>query len=215
MLPDTTDTEVILKVLPHSRERLHEGYSEALKLGLVADARLHQYLRRVNGAQRQHNLVARIDTLRFSVINNLDTSGSLTFENNPADQCVREHGKIWPVQIGKDIGPKYGLALSVTNLHVVNRAATATLHHRAILSFENRNPDRPCTFQHGKGDGVRIRRGLNKDRPTDSVVFRVRLSVPIFDAAVDIQHRLIAPCGIGHLIREKIPVILVTVRLNH
>src|SRR5580700_8999915 len=188
MLPDTTDTEVILKVLPHSRERLHEGYSEALKLGLVADARLHQYLRRVNGAQRQHNLVARIDTLRFSVINNLDTSGSLTFENNPADQCVREHGKIWPVQIGKDIRPEYGLALSTTNLQVVNRAAAVTLHQRAILSFKARNTDRACSFQHGRGDRIRIRRGLNKHRPTGSVVSRVRHSMPIFDAAVDIQY---------------------------
>ncbi len=48
-----------------------------------------------------------------------------------------------------------------------------------------------------------------------SVVLRVRYSMLIFNAAVDIQDRLIIPCGIGHLIREQIPVMFVTVRPNH
>jgi len=45
ILPDTTDTKVILEVLTHSREMLHDAYPEALKFSFVADARLHQYLR--------------------------------------------------------------------------------------------------------------------------------------------------------------------------
>src|ERR1700732_3072796 len=39
--------------------------------------------------------------------------------------------------------------------------------------------------------------------------------MPIFDAPIDIQHRLIVPRGIARLRREIVPVILVSTRPSH
>src|SRR5215813_597535 len=38
-LPDTTDSEMVLKILSHARKVLHHGNSEASQLGLVANPR--------------------------------------------------------------------------------------------------------------------------------------------------------------------------------
>lgn len=90
-----------------------------------------------------------------------------------------EHGNVCPVYIGKDIKTKYGLALTITNLHLVKRAAAATLHHRAVLSLKGRNPDSNVLLPTWRRRQGGIRRGLNKNLSTDSMVFRVQHSMPI------------------------------------
>jgi len=52
ILPDTARRrDVILKVVPHAWQMLYERNAQALQFGLIANARLHQDLRRMHGAQ--------------------------------------------------------------------------------------------------------------------------------------------------------------------
>src|SRR5262249_50946076 len=67
----------------------------------------------------------------------------------------------------------------------------------------------------GRGYGVRIRRGLDKDRSSGSAVLWVRCAMPIFDAAVDIQYRLVVPCRGVRLFSEEVPVVLVPTGPDH
>src|SRR6266853_1796990 len=52
VFPDTANTKMILKVLPHPWKMLDDRYAKALQLSLIANARKHQNLWRVNRAQR-------------------------------------------------------------------------------------------------------------------------------------------------------------------
>jgi hypothetical protein len=45
--------------------------------------------------------------------------------------------------------------------------------------------------------------------------FRVRRAMPIFNAAISVEYRLVAPCGVPSLAREEIPIVLVSARPGH
>src|SRR3982074_1909609 len=81
--------------------------------------------------------------------------------------------------------------------------------------WKGRNGNRPCGFDPGRSHRVRVWRGLNKNRSSGPAIFWVRRAVPIFNAAIDVQYRLVAPRGVLSLGREKIPVILVPTRPRH
>src|SRR6202043_2878914 len=70
-------------------------------------------------------------------------------------------------------------------------------------------------FDHGRRHRVRVWRGVNKDRSSDPAVSWVRRATPIFNAAIEVQYRFVAPCGVPGLCREEIPVILVPARPSH
>src|SRR5215471_14982111 len=96
-LPDTTDTEMVLKVLCHAGKVLHDGDSEASQLGPVADSRQHQHLWCMHRAERQHNLTPCAETMDLSFVGNLDSRRSLTMESHACNQCVGEHGQVRPI----------------------------------------------------------------------------------------------------------------------
>jgi hypothetical protein len=43
----------------------------------------------------------------------------------------------------------------------------------------------------------------------------VRRAVPIFNATIDVEHRLVAPRGVPSLGREEVPIVLVPARPGH
>jgi hypothetical protein len=45
--------------------------------------------------------------------------------------------------------------------------------------------------------------------------FRVRRAMPIFNAAINVEYRFIAPCGVPSLGRKEIPIVLVSARPGH
>jgi len=45
--------------------------------------------------------------------------------------------------------------------------------------------------------------------------FRVRRAMPILNAAINVEYRLVSPCGVPSLGREEIPVILVPAHPAH
>src|ERR1700716_1510097 len=81
--------------------------------------------------------------------------------------------------------------------------------------WKGRNANRACGFEHGRSHRVRVWRGLNKNRSSGPATSWVRRAVPIFNAAIDVPYRLVAPCGVPSLGREEIPVILVAARPGH
>src|SRR4029077_9803171 len=62
---------------------------------------------------------------------------------------------------------------------------------------------------------VRIRCGLNINRSSATAVLWIWRAMPIFNAAVDIQHGLVIPCGIAGFLREEIPIVLMSARPGH
>src|ERR1700726_2027463 len=148
-------------------------------------------------------------------MNDLRAAGSLAAHDKSNDQRVTEHRQVRPVHVWEGIRTEYGLPHSVADAQVNDGGTAATFHHQPVLALEGRNANRACGFDHGWGHRVRIGCGLNKSRSSRPAIFWVRCAVPIFNAAIDVQYRLVAPRGVLSLGREKIPVILVPTRPRH
>src|SRR5258708_2767624 len=148
-------------------------------------------------------------------MNDLDAAGLLTAHDKSSDQGVTEHRQVRPVHVGESIRTEYGLPHSVADSQVHDGGTAITFHHQPVLALEGRNTNGACTFDHGRGHRVRVWRRLNKNRSSCPAISWVRRAVPIFNAAIDVQYRLVAPCGVVSLGREEIPVILVPARTGH
>src|SRR5258706_3558215 len=148
-------------------------------------------------------------------MNDLDAAGSLTARDKSSDQCVTEHRQVRPVHVGESIGTEYRLPHSVADSQVHDRGTAIAFHHQPVLALEGRNANRASAFDHGRGHRVRVWRGLNKNRSSRPAIFWVRRAMPIFNAAIDVQYRLVAPCGVPCFGREEIPVVLVSAYPGH
>jgi len=71
-------------------------------------------------------------------------------------------------------------------IQIRNRGSAITFHHAAVLVLETGKPHRARPFHHGRGDWIRVRGRLNKNWPSGSTIFRVRLTLPVLDATVEI-----------------------------
>src|SRR5215831_7244932 len=151
----------------------------------------------------------------LSFVGNLDSSCSLTIDSHARNRGVGEHGEVRPIHQGKGIRPEHGETLAVTDSKIENGGSAIALHHAAVVILEGWNPHRTRPIHHGRGYGVRIRGGLNEDQSSGSAVLRVRCAMPIFDAAVDIQYRLVVPCRVVRLFSEEVPVVLVSTSPDH
>src|SRR5580692_11676017 len=127
-------TRMILEVLPYTGEILHNRNSEALQLGLIAYAGLHQYFGSIDRTERKHHLKTRADANGFAVVRNLHASGSPALEGQPSDQCPSEDSEIGPVHKREDIRTEYGLAFSGANYHINNSGTAVTLHHATVIT---------------------------------------------------------------------------------
>src|SRR5258705_13340773 len=114
------------------------------------------------------------------------TGGSYAFQGKPGNHCVGEYGEIRTVHIGKCIRAENGLALSFTRPDVLDRASTRAFLHAAVGIFKSRNSGHPRSLKHGRKDRIENRRWLDINRSSCSAVFRVRRTMPIFNASVDI-----------------------------
>src|SRR5262249_44715390 len=70
-------------------------------------------------------------------------------------------------------------------------------------------------FHHGRSDWIWIGCRLNENWSSGSAIEGIWNPVPVFDAPVDIQDRVIAPCWVARLGRDEIPVLLVSTRPCH
>src|SRR6476620_351248 len=148
-------------------------------------------------------------------MNDLDTAGLLTAHDKSSDQCVTEHRQVWPVHVGESIGTEYRLPHSVADSQVHDRGTAIAFHHQPVLALEGRNANGACGCDHGRGHRVRVWCGLHKDRSLRPAISWVWRAMPIFNAAIDVQYRFVAPCGVPSLGREEIPVILVPACPGH
>src|SRR6202011_2449835 len=215
ILPNTPKTNVVLKVFANAWKVLYARYSQPLQFGLVTNSRQHQHLWRVDRAQRQYHLRGGSDALNLTIMGDLDAACSLTVHDKSSDQCVAEHRQVRSVHVGESIGTEYRLPHSVADSQVHDGGAALAFHHQPVLALEGRNANGARPFDHGRGHRVRVRRGLNKNQPSRPAIFRVRRAMPIFNAAIDVQYRFVAPSGVPGLGREEIPVILVPARPAH
>src|SRR5262249_50042668 len=113
-----------------------------IQFDLIANARLHEDLWRMNGAERQDHLPSRTNPTDVAVIGNLNARCSLVLESELSNQRMGEHREVWPVHVRDDIRTENGLAFSITNTHVRNGCATVCLHHPAVLILKSLNAER-------------------------------------------------------------------------
>ena len=64
---------MVLEIFPDARQMLDYGNPETPECGLIADTGLHQYLRRMDGAERQDNFMTCPNTMISAAEENLDT----------------------------------------------------------------------------------------------------------------------------------------------
>src|SRR5215471_19708324 len=101
---------MVLEILPDARQMLDYGNPEATEFGLIADTGLHQYLRRVDGAERQDDFVTRANTMISAVVENLDSRNPQMLKGQPRHQRVCENRQIRLVHHREGIGTENRLA---------------------------------------------------------------------------------------------------------
>ena len=150
VLPDTVERDVVLEVPTDTWKMLQHWNSVLLELLFVADAGEHEHLRCVDRAERQHHFVPGPDVAGDSSVDDLDTAGTPSLEGDPVDVCQGEDGQVGPVEMGKDVGAEYRLALAVADAQVGECRSTGRLHHCAVRALERRNADRTRTLHRGR-----------------------------------------------------------------
>src|SRR5215813_1150413 len=166
-------------------------------------------------AERQYNLTYCTDTMNISVVGNFHARRLLALEGHASDQGVCEHGEIGLIHPGIGIRTKCRQTLAIADSKFENRGAATFFHHAAVVILEGWNPHRASRFNHGRCYRAGIRCGLNKNWPSCSAVLWIWSAVPVFNAAVDFQHRFIAPWPVVRFRREEIPIVLVASRPSH
>jgi hypothetical protein len=71
---------------------LHHRDAVSLQVGLLADARLHQHLRGVDRAKREHHLGSRTHAVDLSVMGELHADGPVALERHSGHQRTGENG---------------------------------------------------------------------------------------------------------------------------
>jgi hypothetical protein len=69
---------MVLKVLTGARKVLQDRDPRSLQSGLIADIGLHQYLRRMNGTQREHHFKRCTNSTGLAFKENLNAGRSLS-----------------------------------------------------------------------------------------------------------------------------------------
>src|SRR5262245_2723872 len=132
---------MVLKPHADSWKMMDDRDSKAPQLGLIAETRLHEDLRRVYRAKRQNHLAPCTNATGAPFMRNLRAGRSLALESQPSNQRVREYREVWLVHVREDIRTENGFALSIANAHVGSGRATIGLHDAAVLIFKDRNPE--------------------------------------------------------------------------
>src|SRR5262249_3786800 len=180
---------MVLKPESDSRQVLDDRNTEMIQFDLIANARLHEDLWRMNCPERQDHLAPRTNATDAAVIGNLNARCSLVLESQLSNQRVGEHREVWPVHVRDDIRTEKRLAFPITNKHVGNGCATVCLHHPAVLILKSLNPKRTYFLKQGWSGRVRILQRLDKYRSAGSAMSWIGSAVPVFDAAINIKHR--------------------------
>src|SRR4029077_1251006 len=137
--PDTTNTKMILKVLPYARKVLNRMDPQALQFGPVANSRLHQHLRRMDPTQRQNHLRCRTDANALPVVSYLNSSGALPLERHAGDERRCKHRQVWPIHIGEGVRTERGKPFPVVDSNIQDGGAASALHHAAVMALESWN----------------------------------------------------------------------------
>src|SRR5215471_9026163 len=169
----------------------------------------------MNRAQGEHHLEPRIDVLDFAAVLDLHTSSSLFVQDHLGDRCVCEHRQVWSIHVGIDVTSENGLALSIADEQIEEGGSATVFHHATVVIFESWNTYRPGSLHHSRSYWIRVLRWLDKYWSTDSAILRVLCPVPIFNMAVDLQNRFVAPRCIARLRCEEIPVVLMSTCPGH
>src|SRR4029079_7065292 len=80
---------------------------------------------------------------------------------------------------------------------------------------ERRDARREGAVEHGVCDRVCVGCWLDEDEATGTAVFGIRRAVPVLDAAIDLQHRLVVPPGVTGFGCEEVPIAAVSVYPQH
>src|SRR5215468_1396996 len=153
---------MVLKPESDSRQVLNDRNTKMIQFGLIANARLHEDLWRMNCPKRQNQLANRTNPADAALIGNLNARCSLILESQAGNQSMGEHGEIWLVHVGENIRTEDRLAFSVANAHVGNRCATIGFHDPTVLIFKSLDPKRAYSLKQGWSGRVRILQRLDK-----------------------------------------------------
>src|SRR6516165_2879786 len=185
-----------------------DRYTESLEFCLVADARLHQYLRSVDRSHRHNDLGRSAKPANLALVRDINGNSPLAVEYQAQDQRRREHGQIRTVHHREDIASEHGKPLAITNPQVVESGSAAALHHGSHCVVKSLYAERACTRHQSRRDRIRVRRRLNKKQSARSTSYRVRCAAPIFDASISGEDGLVIPRTIATLGSEEVPVVL-------
>ncbi len=187
----------------------------AAEFGAIADAGQHQELRGVDRAGRQDEFAPRTDRKKPAILFDLDADRAALIEQDATDMRPRHDREIGPVRKGMHIGAVQRLAPAAPDEHVGDGGAARPFHHRAIRARECRDALLARGAEKGVRQRARIVRGLHPHGAVGTAERRIGRPLPVFDAAIDVEHRFIGPAGIARLSGKMIPIAFVAPRPDH
>src|SRR3979490_1386326 len=101
----------------------------------------------------------------LALVKDLHAGGPLAQEGDAPDECMSENRQVCMIHERESIGAEYRQALSITDAHIGDRGARIGFHQATIRVFKRRNTDGTSSFNRRRGEGIWIRRGLNKHAP--------------------------------------------------
>src|SRR5262249_54356878 len=141
ILPDAWNDYVITQIPPDTRKILNDIDSGMVQFTLIADARLHEQLGRVDRAERKHNSAASGNPMRPPAAKEFYFCRPPAMEYNARYERVREHSEIVAVHVGIGIAAKHRQAVAVANADGGNRRPAPRLPHFPILVVDNLHPN--------------------------------------------------------------------------
>src|SRR5262249_57196412 len=131
------------QIPPNTRKVLNDTDSGMAQFAVIADARLHQQLGRIDRAKRKHNPAARGNPIRPPAAKEFYFCRPPAMEYNARYERVNEHSEIVAVHVGIRIAAEDRQAAAVPNAEGGNRRAALGLPPFTNLGIQKPNPQRP------------------------------------------------------------------------
>ncbi|SPM26664.1 Mycobacterium terramassiliense ORFan, partial [Mycobacterium terramassiliense] len=214
-LPHAVEPEVVLKVAPDTGQMLPNGDSYPTQLGFVSDARLHQHLRCVNGAQRQDDLSVDGHPMHRAAMNDLDPGSPVAVEDHTRDQRVRDHGQVRLLQMRGRVSAKHREALFVAPAQIGHGCTAALLHQGSVGALIGGNTNGSGRLQRRRGERMRPRCRLHKHRPTPAPMIWLAAAAPVLNPPIEIANWPVSPTRLARFGSVVVPVAPVSSRPDH
>ena len=204
------DQDVVLEILSHARQMLPALDAMSLQFAFIADARQHQDLGRVDGAEAEDDFAVRPCMMQFAIEEELHPDRPGARELQALHRRLQRHGEVRLSHDGAQVRAGHRDSfMSSLDRDIRDAAISRSLHGRAVQIVDRRDAGllRRHHQRGGQRDGIARFRDVN--RAVGAAPLRIGRPIPLLDATIDIENGLVAPARVAGLLGPCVKIVLV------